>query len=80
MGLRERSATIHHNYYCRSLTSIEIIGAVTGPHGMLEEWARPSQQDVNVKSRLILDPLKNIVFSQASGINLIFPSASATYC
>lgn len=49
MGLRERSATIHHNYYCRSLTSIEIIGAVTGPHGMLEEWARPGQQDVTVE-------------------------------
>lgn len=33
MGWRERSAAIYHNYYCRSVTGLEIIGAVTGPRG-----------------------------------------------
>lgn len=40
------SLVIHHNYYCRSLTGMEIIGA--GPHGMLGEWAGPGQQEVSV--------------------------------
>lgn len=42
------SLAIYHNYYGRSLTGMEIMGTVTGPHGMLEEWARPGQQEVTV--------------------------------
>lgn len=33
MGSRERSAAIYHNYYCRSVTGLEIIGAVMDPRG-----------------------------------------------
>lgn len=42
------SLAIYHNYCSRSLTGVEIIEAMTGPHGMLEEWARPGQQEVPV--------------------------------
>lgn len=40
------SLAIYHNYDSRSLAGMEIRGAVTGPHGILEEWARPGRQEV----------------------------------
>lgn len=34
-------SVIHHNYHRGSLTASGIMGAVAGPHGPLEDWARP---------------------------------------
>ena len=72
------SLAIYHNYYCRSLTGMEIMGSVTGSRGMLEERARPSKRGVTVN---LHHTSAKVVFNPARSLNLRYPiSYSCTRC
>lgn len=55
---------IHHNYYCRSLTVMEIMRA--GPCVMLEEWARTGLARSPCQPLLYLSV--NVIYSRAGSI------------